>query len=554
MGFLGKNSSLLRPLLASVLTVLFLGCQPPKKDDKPAQTSPFKGVSNLSEKATTCENKIRGMMTSKSMNFENVEELSAQVSFANASLQHQAKAEYSLTQTKENTKSVAIEYITQSQDHKQSLEYELSLNSKDSKDPMNVTLKYALNTSRTASELEQRYLINENCELRKSQTSFRAIKKKDELNYTYSKANYYVGGESDNNSENFSIPEGAKLDSFLEDDENVATLNNSYSYSDGIGLMQARIIETSQVQKKKFGLDLNFTLTKASLGSATFNLDIEIAVDEKAGVKYSSAAGQETWIVTQAIWQQQALGSSKEITQVVAVKLPEKYFSLNNTIVLSGKKLPAYDNFGAYWTKSNQTTTPEGMKSVTLTEKTIPTISGTSTAADLVSNSTIQTELPAIQKVAQDILIKEPTNREAQAQLILKYLSENYIYDMSMVENNVVRPLTTEEALTRGKGVCQHYAVIFTAIARAMKIPTRIVVGFHLSEQSAGGHAWNEFEIRKGVWQVVEPQGKTLESTNTRFYLPLIRGAFLEDKDLKQTDWIMEYLGADYSITMPTMH
>lgn len=548
MSFLSENVGLLRPLLASVLTVVFLGCQPPKKDYKPAPASPFTGVSNLSEKATSCEKKIRQMMVAKSMEFENVEELSAQVSFANNFLRQQAETQYSLAQAKDNTKSIKLAYANATADYRQSLEYDLSLNSKDSKDPMNLTVQYELTTVDSASELEQQYMVNENCELRKTQTTFETIKKKSDVNYTFSKSNYYVDGESESKTENFTLPEGGRLSSFIADTNKVESLDNTYSYSHGLGVFQSQITGKSQAQKKKFGLDLNFVVTKASLKGDGFKMDLEVGQDEQAGIQYSLAGGQETWTVPQSIWVQQALGSSQELAQTVEVSLPEKYFTTNNSITLSGKKLPSYEHFAAYWTKSEEQTTADDRKSVVLTEKEIPTISGTTTALDLVSNNTIQTKLPEIQKAAKAILAIEPTDRKAQVQLILKYLSEHYVYDYSMVNNNVVRPLTTEEALNRGKGVCQHYAVIFTAIARALKIPTRIIVGFHISEESAGGHAWNEVEINKGLWQVVEPQGKNLEATSTRYYLPLVRGAFLEDKDAKQTDWVMEYLDAEYSI------
>jgi transglutaminase-like putative cysteine protease len=43
----------------------------------------------------------------------------------------------------------------------------------------------------------------------------------------------------------------------------------------------------------------------------------------------------------------------------------------------------------------------------------------------------------------------------------------------------------------RGKGVCQHYdyAVIFTAVARALKIPTRINAGYLMTDGYSGVHA-----------------------------------------------------------------
>lgn len=554
MSFLSNNVGLLRPLLASILTVSFLGCQPPKKDNKPAKVSPFTGVSNLSEKTITCEAKIRQMISGKGMQFEAVTELTTQVSFANNFLRQQSEAEYSIAQVNDNTKSIQVAYANGTQDYTQSLEYDLSLNGQDSKDPMNLSLTYEMTTVDAVSNLSQQYMINDNCELRNTQTSFSTIKKLEDSKYVYSQANYYANGEDDRKTENFTLPEGGKLSNFIADSNDIQALDKSYTYSEGLGVLQAIVTGEAKAQKKKFGLDLNFAVTTAMLKNDEFKMHLQIGQDAQAGIKYSEAAGQVTWTIPQTLWLQQSLGSSQELDQTIDVQLPEKYFTTNNSITLSGNKIPDYEHFGAYWIKSEERVTVDGKKSVVLTEKNVPTISGTATALDLVSNSTIQTELPAIQKAAKAILAVEPTNRKAQVQLILKYLSENYVYDYSMVENNVVRPLTTEEALNRGKGVCQHYAVIFTAIARALKIPTRIIVGFLLSEQSAGGHAWNEVEVSPGLWQVVEPQGKSMEATNTRFYLPLLRGLFLEDKDMKSASWVMEYLDADYSITAPVSH
>ncbi len=116
-----------------------------------------------------------------------------------------------------------------------------------------------------------------------------------------------------------------------------------------------------------------------------------------------------------------------------------------------------------------------------------------------------------------------------------------------MMKNNIVRALSTEEALARGKGVCQHYAVIFTTISRALKIPTRIVFGYSLFSNSVGAHAWVEAEIQSGTWQVIEPQLlNALTETQTRFYLPVARGNFLENKKLSSVETAIAMLNMDY--------
>ena len=550
MRFYSVNGSLLRPLLFTVLTVVFVGCQPPKKDNKPAQTSPFTKVSTVTEKAAACETKIRGMMTSKSLKFQSVEQIDSQISMANAFLNQQSKASYAFVQSNENTKSIHLAYGNGTQDVTQEMMYDLSLNDSTSKDPMNVAIKYEMKSVDTASELGQSFQVNENCELRISQTSLKVLKKKDDTHFTVKESNYYVGAESDSKTSEFSIPAGGKLSSFINQND-VNEMNKSYSYAGDMGLFQVNIKESTVVKKQKFGLDLTFNVYNISIGNDSLTINIEGGQDKQSGIDYSISSGNTTWTVPENIWRQQSLGTSRELNQKVKVSLPEKYFYTNNAIQISVTKMTTYENFAAYWTKSNIQKDSEGKTSMLLTEKSPATISGTTSALDLASNDTIQTELPAIQKIAKTILAVEPTNRKLQVQLILKHLSETYPYDYDMVANNVVRPLTTEEALTRGKGVCQHFAVIFTAIARAMKIPTRIIVGFHLSETSAGGHAWNEVEIEKGMWQVIEPQASSIEGTHTRFYLPFARANFLEDKKASMANWIMEYLNADYKITKP---
>jgi len=553
MRFFNLNGSLLRPLVVSVLTVVFVGCQPPKQDNKPAQASPFTKVSNLSETAASCETKIRNMMTAKTLRFQNVDQISGQISMANAFLLQEATTSFAFVQANENTKSLTLEISKATQDAKQALKYDLSLNDSTSKDAMNINIGYELNSADSTAELDQSFQINEKCELRISQTTFKTLKKKDSAHFTKSESNYYVGNESDSKTSDFSIPEGGKLYEFSFDDYDINTIDKAYSYVGELGLLQVNLKETTKSQKEKFGLDLDFKVYKLSIGNESLNIDIEIGQNEENEIQYSISNNSTTWTVPEVIWNQQALGTNRDLNQSVQVRLPEKYFNSNPSIQISVTKMTSYEHFDAYWSKSNIKAESDGKTSMTLTEKSPATIVGTSSALDLVSNDTIQTELPAIQKVAKSILAIEPLNRKLQVQLILKYLSENYVYDYVMLENNVVRPLTTEEALIRGKGVCQHYAVIFTALARAMKIPTRIIVGFHLSETSAGGHAWNEVEISKGTWQVIEPQASSIEGTHTRFYLPLARALFLEDKNASTSNWIMEYLNADYKITAPSL-
>jgi transglutaminase-like putative cysteine protease len=52
--------------------------------------------------------------------------------------------------------------------------------------------------------------------------------------------------------------------------------------------------------------------------------------------------------------------------------------------------------------------------------------------------------------------------------------------------------LTTPEILAKRKGRCAEYAVLIASAARAMGVPTKIVVGFYYHNGVWGGHMWNE--------------------------------------------------------------
>jgi transglutaminase-like putative cysteine protease len=225
-------------------------------------------------------------------------------------------------------------------------------------------------------------------------------------------------------------------------------------------------------------------------------------------------------------------------------KLPRDYFSNSNKYQLKAEKAPTYDHFAAYFTATEPAAGSEADGvTLVLTENPSARVAAPSSPEDLVSNTTIQTELPEIQKIKAEILTAAPSDRAEQIALILNYLATHYAFDHEMMKNNDIRPLTTAEALQRKKGVCQHYSVIYTAIARALKIPTRIVVGLHFDQNGNAYHAWVESEIVQGQWQVIEPQFKdSLTSMKTRQYYPVARALFLEDKSRSQLDYVSELM------------
>lgn len=92
-------------------------------------------------------------------------------------------------------------------------------------------------------------------------------------------------------------------------------------------------------------------------------------------------------------------------------------------------------------------------------------------------------------------------------------------YDDESVKNQSIHKLKLSEVLAKRKGVCQHYALIFVALARKVGIASRIVGGLHFDgadgHLEAISHAWVEVLIKGGRWVPLEPQ--TLDNGNEPF-------------------------------------
>lgn len=72
-------------------------------------------------------------------------------------------------------------------------------------------------------------------------------------------------------------------------------------------------------------------------------------------------------------------------------------------------------------------------------------------------------------------------------------------YDLSMSDVAA----TAEEALARGRGVCQDHAHVFVAVCRALGVPARYVSGYLMLKDSINqeaGHAWAEAYVPALGW------------------------------------------------------
>ncbi len=526
-----------RLCFVAIFTITFAACNDSQRSSDPI--TPATGEAKSADSSGTCENKIRMQMESKSLEFSDVPEFQADVEEANHFRSQSSETEYGVHLSKDQVDGIRISHQIKSDTKSNKLEYDLSLNDAESAKPMNLSLSFAKVEPQYSSVVTEYFSVDESCTLEMTSAEMETYTRPGE-EYNYQMVKHFGDGTSDVDSRHFTLPPNGILSNFLLDSDDIESFpSNAWSYSKNTGLMTLKIGSRRTQTYEAFNQKVTFSGKDAQvIAQDKVLLTGFIGEQKEQGFKISDFGKQQTWQVPKAVWITQSLGNNRADLSKIASRLPEGYLQTHNSLKIQSPEPLAYDRLSAYWTVTDVVTDPQTkMVTTALTESPSATFAAAATADELSSNKTIQADLPQIQAIAQDILKKQPSDRRAQIQLILDYLAENYEYDYEMVKKSWMRMLTTEEALSRKKGVCQHYAVIFTAVARALKIPTRIMSGFFISDGPPGFHAWNEVEVSPGLWQVIEPQDKTsLKAIHTRFYLPLFRAIFLEDNDATDID------------------
>ena len=133
-------------------------------------------------------------------------------------------------------------------------------------------------------------------------------------------------------------------------------------------------------------------------------------------------------------------------------------------------------------------------------------------------------------------------------------------YDYAELSNDSTVIMRASDALQRQSGVCQHFAAVFVSLARGLKLPARVIEGYHLSDMpdgsvKAGGHAWVEVLIAGKVWLPIEPQSNDAYSIQKYFpmeYFPIAPMQAYNSKDgivsenFKDAMAIMAMLGLSF--------
>jgi hypothetical protein len=140
----------------------------------------------------------------------------------------------------------------------------------------------------------------------------------------------------------------------------------------------------------------------------------------------------------------------------------------------------------------------------------------------------VQSNDPAIRRLA-DSIVSGSTSTEDRISRILRWLDHN-------VEKAPIDVFSALDVLQQRKAECQGHAYLYTALARAAGIPTRMVNGMAYSEQFRGFlyHSWAE-SLDGASWRVVDPTFGQAAADAT--HIKLVEGENLSEL-LPLLDWV----------------
>jgi len=142
----------------------------------------------------------------------------------------------------------------------------------------------------------------------------------------------------------------------------------------------------------------------------------------------------------------------------------------------------------------------------------------TATFDEIQKNLTATTEIPInhpkVVSLAKEAVFGADTTAKKVARLVR--FVQLYIEDDLSAE-----PLTLLDVIIRRKGDCSEHALLFTALARSLAIPCRMVAGLVYGGDTLRAfspHAWNEVVVN-GQWIPVDPTWgqTTIDATHLRF-------------------------------------
>jgi transglutaminase-like putative cysteine protease len=124
-------------------------------------------------------------------------------------------------------------------------------------------------------------------------------------------------------------------------------------------------------------------------------------------------------------------------------------------------------------------------------------------------------------KQTADRIVKEASGTLNRIQLLVDWIQEN-------IEQEPVDVFTALDVFEDRKAECQGHSYLYTAFARALGIPTRVINGIVYSREHQGFlyHTWAE-SLVGGYWIAVDPTLRQIPADAT--HIKLIEGELISE-------------------------
>lgn len=114
----------------------------------------------------------------------------------------------------------------------------------------------------------------------------------------------------------------------------------------------------------------------------------------------------------------------------------------------------------------------------------------------LVANAWLQSDHPDVKALAESLRIPAADDY-TQARQLQDWVTTNMDFDAG------ITLVSASEAVRERRGTCLAYAVVLSSLARALDIPSRVVLGYVYTNNMWSGHAWNEVLV-DGRWVALD--------------------------------------------------
>ena len=147
---------------------------------------------------------------------------------------------------------------------------------------------------------------------------------------------------------------------------------------------------------------------------------------------------------------------------------------------------------------------------------------------DLRPSATVQSHDPTIRSLARAITAGSDTVRD-KIGAVLAWLEKN-------IRKEPVDTFSALDVLDAKRGECQGHSYLYTALMRALGVPTRVVNGLVYSAEHGGFlyHTWAE-SLVEGSWRAVDPTFNQTQADAT--HIALVRGESLTEL-VPLVDWV----------------